>query len=182
MCHKCFSWFRCGICQYPILFDLETLFNHLRKYHQIKVKEYIELYIGPIGSLQQKIDPKPKLDSDGAPVMVKSEPKPTSKPKMRPGPASVKRLQNPNWMPDPPEKKKKIKRESSPNWGTGKTRVLSGRMSDPSTFNTGIPGVHIKFKQSCKQIGPPQLWSPCIHQGKAKQRHWFPRWIQVDQS
>ena len=42
---------RCGICQQPMLFDLETLYNHLASNHQTKVKEYIDLYIGPIGSL-----------------------------------------------------------------------------------------------------------------------------------
>ena len=57
----------CGICQQPLLFDLETLYHHLARWavtqcvgcqlffclsnHYVKVKEYIDLYIGPIGSL-----------------------------------------------------------------------------------------------------------------------------------
>jgi len=114
---------RCGICQYPMLFDLETLFTHLRKFHQIKVKEYIDLYIGPIGSLQAQI--QPRLDHDGAPI--KHEPNEPVRKKPRPGPASSKKVIS-NWMPE-------TFRESSPS--DRKPRVLSGRVSDPSNFNTG---------------------------------------------
>ena len=114
---------KCGICQYPMLFDLETLFHHLKKNHQIKVKEYIELYIGPIGSLQQQIkpDPAPDLDGDGAPV---------HKRKPRPGPASTKRA-------GPASAKRKMALDTWMPATAKKGRVLSGRVSDPETFNTG---------------------------------------------
>ena len=124
---------KCGICQQAMLFDLETLFNHLRGNHQIKVKDYIDLYIGPIGTLQQQLQPKPViLDDDGAPVPKKVPPKdrprpgPASSKKNKPGPKSSKRT-IPSWTPKQeidyvPEKK---------------TRELSGRTSDPRYFNTG---------------------------------------------
>ena len=123
---------KCGICSVPMLFDLETLFNHLKKNHQIKVKEYIELYIGPIGSLTQQIKPesRPSLDSDGAPIekrKPRAGPASTKRPgpasATRPGPASAKRkmMALDTWMPSQEKK----------------TRVLSGRMSDPENFNQG---------------------------------------------
>merc|ERR1719410_3103644 len=73
---------KCGICQFPMMFDLETLFNHLRGNHQIKVKEYIDLYIGPIGTLQQQIQPKPIiLDDDGAPPPARKKVSPKDRPR-----------------------------------------------------------------------------------------------------
>merc|ERR1719450_233983 len=126
---------KCGICQQAMLFDLETLFNHLRGNHQIKVKEYIDLYIGPIGTLQQQIQPKPIiLDDDGAPVRKKvpppkdrPRPGPASSKKNKPGPKSSKRT-IPSWTP-------KEERDYIPE---KKTRELSGRTSDPRYFNTGV--------------------------------------------
>ena len=117
---------KCGICSVPMLFDLETLFNHLKKNHQIKVKEYIELYIGPIGTLTQQIKPesRPSLDSDGAPIDRKRG-RPRAGPastKIKAGPASAKRkMALDTWMPSHEKK----------------TRVLSGRTSDPENFNQG---------------------------------------------
>ena len=46
---------RCGICEKPLLFDLDSLYCHLTASHQVKVKEYVELYIGPIGAISKPI-------------------------------------------------------------------------------------------------------------------------------
>jgi len=125
---------KCGICGVPMLFDLETLFNHLKKNHQIKVKEYIELYIGPIGTLTQKIKPesRPSIDSDGAPIEKREKRKP------RPGPASTKRPANAPKLPAGPASAKR-KMIALDSWmpSQAKTRELSGRTSDPDTFNQG---------------------------------------------
>ena len=120
-----------------MMFDLETLFNHLKNHHQIKVKEYIDLYIGPIGTLQQQIQPT-VVDTDGAPVKAKRKYTKRSlpltrddvdrpikpKPKAKAGPApKPKKMALDSWLPG---------KEKSYTRGPA-----SGRVSDPSAFNTG---------------------------------------------
>jgi len=65
---------RCGICQQALLFDLETLYHHLTSNHKIKVKEYIDMYIGPIGTLCETV--RPVLSSTARPGSSSPSPRP----------------------------------------------------------------------------------------------------------
>ena len=117
------------------MFDLETLFTHLKSKHQIKVKEYIDLYIGPIGKLKEQMSSSNHLSSvnKSSSVSVKMFAGPASVKKKLLGPASVRRQQR---SPSP-VKKKKMKRVPEYAAEYGLVPTPSGRVSDPSTFNSG---------------------------------------------
>ena len=118
-----------------MMFDLETLFTHLKSKHQIKVKEYIDLYIGPIGKLKEQMSSSNHLSSvnKSSSVSVKKFAGPASVKKKLLGPASVRRQQR---SPSP-VKKKKMKRVPEYAAEYGLVPTPSGRVSDPSTFNSG---------------------------------------------
>jgi len=70
---------KCGICKQFMLFDLDTLYNHVSSFHQVKVKEYVDLYLGPIADMESAMikQPQPQpssleeipVDEDGAPII-----------------------------------------------------------------------------------------------------------------
>lgn len=71
---------KCGICKQPMLFDLDTLYNHVSSSHQVKVKEYVDLYLGPIADIESAINnptvshqlnnfENVGVDEDGAPIV-----------------------------------------------------------------------------------------------------------------
>jgi len=68
---------KCAICKQPMLFDLDTLYNHVSTFHQVKVKEYVDLYLGPIADMesgvnndaQVQISDDVPVDEDGAPII-----------------------------------------------------------------------------------------------------------------
>jgi len=69
---------QCAICKEPMLFDLDTLYNHVSTFHQVKVKEYVDLYLGPIADMEsaannskqaQTSNDNVSVDDDGAPIV-----------------------------------------------------------------------------------------------------------------
>jgi len=70
---------KCAICKQPMLFDLDTLYNHVSTFHQVKVKEYVDLYLGPIAEMESSVNDKgcaqitsdnsASVDEDGAPII-----------------------------------------------------------------------------------------------------------------
>jgi len=60
---------KCGLCQHPMLFDLDTIYNHIFSTHKIKIKEYVEQHL--LRPLQPKdqMNSIEEVDQDGAPVM-----------------------------------------------------------------------------------------------------------------
>ena len=120
------------------MFDLETLFTHLKSKHQIKVKEYIDLYIGPIGKLKEQMSSSNHLLSvnKSSSLSVGKFAGPASVKKKLLGPASVRRQQR-SPSPEVPVRKKKMKRVPEYAAEYGLVPTPSGRVSDPSTFNSG---------------------------------------------
>jgi len=71
---------KCALCNHPMLFDLDTLYNHVSTLHQIKVKDYVDLYLGHIAAVEatlnggnqpNNIEAKCEqiaFDDDGAPI------------------------------------------------------------------------------------------------------------------
>jgi len=69
---------KCAICKQAMLFDLDTLYNHVSTFHQVKVKEYVDLYLGPIADMESSVSAKTdapitsdniSVDEDGAPII-----------------------------------------------------------------------------------------------------------------
>jgi len=70
---------KCAICKQSMLFDLDTLYNHVSTFHQVKVKEYVDLYLGPIADMESSVkekvddqitsDNRASVDEDGAPII-----------------------------------------------------------------------------------------------------------------
>lgn len=69
---------KCAICKQSMLFDLDTLYNHVSTHHQVKVKEYVDLYLGPIADLESSVNSNVDaqvisdivpVDEDGAPII-----------------------------------------------------------------------------------------------------------------
>eukprot|EP00092_Neocalanus_flemingeri_P008292 GFUD01008938.1.p1 GENE.GFUD01008938.1~~GFUD01008938.1.p1 ORF type:complete len:495 (+),score=161.34 GFUD01008938.1:44-1528(+) len=70
---------KCGICKQAMLFDLDTLYSHVSSFHQVKVKEYVDLYLGPIADMESALNNQTKsqtssfenvpVDEDGAPII-----------------------------------------------------------------------------------------------------------------
>ena len=155
-------------------FDLETLFNHLKGNHQIKVKEYIELFIGPIGQLKQQISNKStvetkqeKKERPKPSPRERPQPAPEESPRPKPGPASVKKkLLGPASVrkkeriatPSPPPKKRKrrdVPMDDDEDFHASLKPTKTGRISDVSTFNTGIDLSIIKaisYFENCSSL------------------------------
>ena len=47
---------KCALCNHPMLFDLDTLYNHVSTLHQIKVKDYVDLYLGHIAAVEATLN------------------------------------------------------------------------------------------------------------------------------
>ena len=62
------SYHMCGICNESMLFDLDTLYGHINSCHDIKIKEYVQLYLTPATDSSSSSS-SGAVDADGAPVL-----------------------------------------------------------------------------------------------------------------
>ena len=54
------SYHKCGLCHAEMLFDLDTLYNHVTSCHNLKIKEYVDQHVN---------SDSPAVDADGAPIL-----------------------------------------------------------------------------------------------------------------